>query len=161
MKQGSVERFRRERRARAAATGKPLVDGLPEAFAGQLTLDGECWRWHGQHRLDGRPQYRTDYVYRILFRALRGALSDDAVLHHAVCHHRWCANPWHTEPMTQGEHMRAHGFGGDVNVGQALKTHCPKGHPYDEGNTYRWRGERQCRTCMRETYARHRRRNGA
>ena len=33
-----------------------------------------------------------------------------------------------------------------------LKTHCPKGHPYDEENTYRTpsTGGRMCRTCMRE-----------
>lgn len=29
------------------------------------------------------------------------------------------------------------------------KTHCPKGHPYDEENTYmRPRGGRDCKTCM-------------
>jgi hypothetical protein len=29
----------------------------------------------------------------------------------------------------------------------AAKTHCPQGHPYDEGNTYVWSGRRRCRTC--------------
>lgn len=27
------------------------------------------------------------------------------------------------------------------------KTHCPKGHPYDEENTYLYRGRRNCRRC--------------
>lgn len=38
---------------------------------------------------------------------------------------------------------------------QARKTHCPKGHPYDEANTYRGRNtsggiSRVCRACGRE-----------
>jgi hypothetical protein len=39
---------------------------------------------------------------------------------------------------------------------QRQRTHCPKGHPYDEANTYVNRqGNRECRACHRE---RHRRR---
>jgi len=31
------------------------------------------------------------------------------------------------------------------------KTHCPKKHPYDDANTYRYpSGRRQCRACQRE-----------
>lgn len=30
---------------------------------------------------------------------------------------------------------------------QAARTHCPKGHPYDEENTYRHGGHRYCRRC--------------
>jgi hypothetical protein len=32
----------------------------------------------------------------------------------------------------------------------AAKTHCPKGHPFDEANTYRHGGARWCRACRRE-----------
>lgn len=33
------------------------------------------------------------------------------------------------------------------------KTHCPKGHPYDEANThYEKRGKRKCRACDRLAY---------
>jgi hypothetical protein len=36
---------------------------------------------------------------------------------------------------------------------QRQRTHCPKGHPYDEANTYVTpRGWRQCRTCNRAHY---------
>ena len=34
---------------------------------------------------------------------------------------------------------------------QRAKTHCPKGHEYDELNTYvRSDGSRDCRTCERK-----------
>jgi hypothetical protein len=32
---------------------------------------------------------------------------------------------------------------------QQAKTHCPKGHPYDQSNTYRRGNSRECRTCRR------------
>lgn len=37
----------------------------------------------------------------------------------------------------------------------ANRTHCRAGHPYNEANTYWYRGWRECRVCRRETYARH------
>lgn len=33
------------------------------------------------------------------------------------------------------------------------KTHCPKGHPYDQDNTYWQSGHRKCRTCLRTSQA--------
>ena len=30
---------------------------------------------------------------------------------------------------------------------QTLKTHCKHGHPFDEANTYWYRGMRQCKAC--------------
>lgn len=32
---------------------------------------------------------------------------------------------------------------------KANTTHCPQGHPYDEANTYRYKGHRACRICRR------------
>ena len=39
--------------------------------------------------------------------------------------------------------------------GPSSKTHCPQGHPYDEANTYVFRGGRSCRVCMRIRNRRH------
>jgi len=45
---------------------------------------------------------------------------------------------------TENEHdKRRHG-----THHHTRKTHCPKGHPYDEANTYRAAGRRYCRACM-------------
>ncbi len=35
-------------------------------------------------------------------------------------------------------------------------THCRRGHPFDEDNTYWWRGKKHCRTC-RKAYRQNRR----
>lgn len=36
---------------------------------------------------------------------------------------------------------------GDTGLASRRKTHCPQGHPYDEVNTLRWKGQRLCKTC--------------
>lgn len=109
-----------------------------------------CWRWLGTHRShDGRPVYQRRYVYRLTYELLIGPLpKGKGNAGHHGCERLWCINPWHLQPISQTRHMQLHGLGGDW--GQALKTNCPAGHPYDEANTYWWRGERQCRTCQRQ-----------
>lgn len=116
-----------------------------------------CWRWPlPSTRHDGRQVVKNRYVYRIIWLAVFGE-PVPPVVHH-TCEHEWCINPKHMEAMpSQSEHMKAHGAGGDW--GQSDKTHCPKGHPYDEENTYIYvrkdgRKERWCRTCRHENYLR-------
>lgn len=41
------------------------------------------------------------------------------------------------------------------------KTHCRNGHEYTEANTIKWRNERVCRTCRRETKQRYNRKRKA
>ena len=38
-------------------------------------------------------------------------------------------------------------------------THCPQGHPYDEINTYLYRGSRRCRKCVKAAVRRHKARS--
>lgn len=133
--------------------------GLPESIAVNVGLSNErfegtpCWRWSGRARKeDGRPMIgRAIYAYRHIYSLLR--CDPVGVLHHR-CEKSWCVNPWHAEAMSQSDHMREHDAGGDW--GQAQKTRCPAGHSYDDVNTYRWRNERQCRICRRETKRRFR-----
>jgi hypothetical protein len=100
-------------RREAAATGEPLVTGLPKKFAGQLTeAFGGCWRWHGEYRparglFVARPIYRGEFVYRVLYVELFGPIEPGKQLHHR-CYRGWCANPWHTEPLTRDEHIEKH-----------------------------------------------------
>lgn len=41
-----------------------------------------------------------------------------------------------------------------ANGHQRYRTHCPQGHAYTAGNTYRSRGWRACKQCRREKYLR-------
>ncbi|MFJ4926840.1 HNH endonuclease [Streptomyces sp. NPDC088736] len=56
------------------------------------------------------------------------------------------------------ERMRKHN-GGIKGQAGSRKTACPQGHPYDEANTYLYKGQRQCKTCRKqrvmESFERH------
>ena len=71
-----------------------------------------------------------------------GPIPEGLVIDH-LCRVRDCVNPAHLDVVTTGENTRR-GLRG------VLTTHCPKGHAYDELNTFIHHGSRDCRACARE-----------
>jgi hypothetical protein len=80
-------------------------------------------------------------AHRWLFEYCFGAISKELDIDH-LCRNPPCVNPNHLEAVTHKVNMS--------RGGQAMKTHCPRGHPYDEANTYHipTRGGRDCRACI-------------
>lgn len=112
-----------------------------------------CWPWQGAMHPDGYgsawdpEEKRTRGAHRIAYEVLVGPIPDGYDLDH-LCVNPPCINPAHLRPVTRAENMaRVHLF--DVGAVQRAVTHCPAGHPYDEPNTYRFRGRRACRACNR------------
>lgn len=73
------------------------------------------------------------------------------------CPHRRCVNVDHLRVVRPAENINA------SPNSNGVKTHCPKGHPYDETNTYvrpNSRKGRGCRECLREATRQWRKRNG-
>jgi hypothetical protein len=116
----------------------------------KLCPDRGCWLWTGHTKYgyavtksirNGR-QYMTG-GHRLAYIALVGEVPAGLQLDH-LCRVRNCVNPAHLEPVTLRENqMRGVGF---VAV-NAAKTHCSRGHAFDERNTYFWRGHRHCIAC--------------
>lgn len=66
-----------------------------------------------------------------------------------LCMNRACVNVLHLEPVTHLENMkRSRVWERNQNTG---KTHCHRGHPFSEANTYvKKDGARMCKTCSRD-----------
>ncbi len=114
-----------------------------------------CWLWAGALTSAGYGNayllggYRL--VHRVMYRSA-GHIQGDEVLDHK-CHTRACVNPDHLRPMSRGENVLAPGSLAPTAL-NLLKTHCARGHPYDEANTRRiikkGRPARICIACSRE-----------
>lgn len=106
-----------------------------------------CWLWMGSGGGSnyGKMQFRGRIVqaHRASYELHRGPIPVGFELDH-LCRVRACVNPAHLEPVTHAENARRSPL---VGTNQRSKTHCPKGHPYDEENTILYGVRRSCRAC--------------
>lgn len=113
-----------------------------------------CWLWTGSRSGHGYGQFwvdgRTVPAHRVAYEALVGPIPDDLEPDH-LCPNRNCVNPSHIALVSH----RANTLRGQAPTAlNARKTHCPRGHAYDEANTYWQRHDggihRRCLTCHRQ-----------
>ncbi len=117
-----------------------------------------CWEWTGgRGRLSavrsGGLVYGTFHphhgysvgAHRFSYELAFGTIPAGMQIDH-LCGNKPCVRPDHLEAVTPRENMRR---GATLAAANALKTHCPQGHEYDELNTYRRpdKYERGCRIC--------------
>ena len=127
-----------------------------ERFFEKVDAAGACWAWQGTRSRDGYGRFRAGRMvqaHRWAYEYLVGPIPGSLDLDH-LCKNRRCVCPEHLEPVTRGENTRrgATGILGGAKHGlvERAKTHCPQGHPYDEGNTIWYRNTRYCRECQRK-----------
>lgn len=121
---------------------------------------GPCWQWTAAKFSNGYGLFNVSSVrgrevralaHRVAYLLLVGPIPQGLEPDH-LCRNRPCVKsiadergPAHLELVTRRENLLR---GDTIPARHAAKTHCPKGHPYDEANTYRGsRGERRCRAC--------------
>lgn len=108
---------------------------------------GPCWMWlgtvsvygYGAFGIDGK-QYKA---HRLAYEWTVGPITTDTLDHR--CRVKTCVNPAHLAPESFWANTR---LGEAPTAINARKTHCKYGHAFDEANTRRVHGKRQCRTCI-------------
>lgn len=139
------------------AAPKPIRDRIMSKVA---IVESGCWEWQGTTNGTGYGRVWDNtareklYVHRVMYELENGPIPDGLEVDH-LCRNRGCVNPAHLEAVTRKVNQHR---GLSISGNNARKTHCPKGHPFDETNTYVHRGYRQCATCRAEYRADHRER---
>lgn len=123
----------------------------------QVKVDSDgCWMWIGSDiSNEGYARFkiagRRVLVHRWAFEYFVRPLMDGEVVDH-LCNKPSCSNPGHLVPTSQrGNVLRSDTAIPALN---ARKTHCLKGHAFNEANTYIGKNgpnpSRQCRACKAE-----------
>ena len=128
----------------------PQINTFPRFWSKvAIGAPDECWPWLGYIQPNGYARFRLNgrmvAAHRVAYELLLGPIPEGLHIDH-LCRVRHCENPYHMEPVTQGVNtLRGYGLFA-IN---ARKTHCVRGHPFDETNTFISQGGRQCRQCSR------------
>jgi hypothetical protein len=132
----------------------PQIDRLMS----KVEKTADCWLFTGARLPNGygviragrRGERGERLAHRASYVALVGPIPAGVEIDH-LCSVRNCVRPDHLEVVTHAENMRRTVARGRAVFWNAGKTHCPKGHPYDEANTFvrKCGRKRLCRECMR------------
>jgi hypothetical protein len=121
-----------------------------ERFWSKVDASGDCWTWTAGISSTGYGVYRPIPerivgAHRYAIEDLVGLIPDGLQVDH-LCRNRACVNPDHLQVVDSRTNTLR---GNSASARHARKTHCPKGHLYDDENTYVWVGDghRRCRRC--------------
>lgn len=117
----------------------------------ERSSDDACWLWTGGTDSGGYGVARAGKTnvkaHRYAWTLANGPIPDDLVILHS-CDNPLCVNVRHLSAGSQAENMRDMAQKG--RAANSKKSHCPKGHPFDQSNTYVTPdGRRSCRECNR------------
>lgn len=133
-----------------------LDESATERFLNMVDVKGshDCHNWRGGLypngygsfgiRRERTGKFGTAYAHRVAYEmAYCTGIMPGLVVDH-LCRNRRCVNPNHLDLVTHRTNLlRGVGF----TAVNASKTHCVRGHAFDDRNTRWYRGKRDCRRC--------------
>lgn len=127
---------------------------LPDYFWANVEFTDTCWLWRGHLNNCGYGTLGPQYVHRMMYEFVYGSIPEPTLDH--LCRVRNCLLPEHLESVSLRVNLMR---GTSPSAIHARKTHCLRGHEFNEANTLRRNGgkHRRCRECTnmqaRQRYA--------
>lgn len=125
---------------------------MNERFWAKVEFTDTCWLWTAAQVHNGYGRFSitpavTVLAHRFAYEFCVDTIPEGLVIDH-LCRVRHCVNPDHMEVVT----MRENTMRGDtLPARNAAKTHCKRGHAFDEANTAYYKTWRICKACKRNT----------
>jgi len=125
-----------------------------ERFFNHVNTLNTCWLWVGAHHQEGYGAFNTNPkligAHRWAYQQAFGTIPKGYEIDH-LCKVSSCVRPSHLEAVTPSENVkRSSSWHHFVSSARKIKS-CPKGHPYDDANTYLDKQNcRHCKTCGRQ-----------
>ena len=130
---------------------------LEEFFWARVVKSDNCWEWTGKKQSSGHGQVilhrgaKQLGAHRVSWEIHNGSIPKGMYVCHK-CDNPSCMNPDHLFIGTNLDNIKdmwAKGRGKPPPDVKSSRTECPKGHPFDEQNTYHYpfHNGRRCREC--------------
>ena len=146
--------FPKHSREREALNGTSRPENvLPRLLSGLIiNSKTKCWTKPGRTNSSGYVVLGVGkiatLVHRLSYEMFIGPIPPGLDVEH-TCDNKRCINPFHLEAVTRDENL--HRSKHTQASKNSRKTHCKRGHPFDDANTYLAPdGYRRCRACQRE-----------
>jgi hypothetical protein len=118
-----------------------------------MTFEDGCVEYSGKLQPNGYGKFydkiskRVVWAHRYAYEKINGPIPKGLEICHK-CNNRSCINPNHLFIGTRSDNMLDASKKGRIQTPRLIKTHCKRGHIFDDANTsYQVNGARECKTC--------------